>query len=145
MSHYSDQYENNNFENYMKKLHEAFPDEEPRVGNLNNKVVEIQDNGGAEGLKQALKRQNIRAVASYRGKVDNAPVGVTGTNKYMKKIKKGVEVDVYDVLEAYDVSHAIGHAVKKLLMAGQRGNKCYIEDLSEAIQSIEREIERQGE
>lgn len=62
-------------------------------------------------------------------------------SKYHKKIK-GVEVDVYDILHAYEVkSHSIGHAVKKLLMPGQRGHKDTITDLKEAQASIEREIE----
>lgn len=59
-------------------------------------------------------------------------------SKYHKEVK-GVFIDVYDVLHAFNVeSHAIGHAVKKLLMAGQRGHKSYYQDLNEAIQSIER-------
>lgn len=60
--------------------------------------------------------------------------------------KKGVEhlvfVDVYRVLELYDVrSHAVGHAIKKLLCSGQRGVKSYEQDLIEAKASIERELQ----
>ena len=51
--------------------------------------------------------------------------------------------DVYDVLHAFGVqSHAVGHAVKKLLMPGQRGAKDYAQDLREAVQSIIRELDR---
>jgi hypothetical protein len=51
-------------------------------------------------------------------------------------------VDVYDILTAFDVRcPAIQHAIKKLLMPGQRGHKSRGEDLREAIQSIERAIE----
>lgn len=64
-------------------------------------------------------------------------------NKYKKSIR-GVAIDVYDILEAYGPTHPVGHAIKKLLMAGNRGAKSYVEDLSEAIQSIEREIEMQS-
>lgn len=142
MSHYNDQYENE-FNKYMKSLHEKFPDEEPRVGL--SKVVEIQNAGGAEGIQKAAQRINTRKAMEYQREQEKSLQSHTGTNKYMKEIKKGVYVDIYDVLGAYDVTHPIGHAIKKLLMAGQRGSKCYIEDLSEAIQSIEREIERQGE
>lgn len=61
-------------------------------------------------------------------------------SKYHKEIN-GARVDVYDILHAYDVkSHAIGHAIKKLLMAGQRGYKDYDQDIREAIASLRREV-----
>lgn len=59
-------------------------------------------------------------------------------NKYKVRIK-GAEVDVYDILVAYEiVNPAIQHAVKKLLKAGKRGYKDKTQDYNEAIQSIER-------
>lgn len=62
-------------------------------------------------------------------------------NKYQRTIK-GVTVDVYDVLDAFGVTcQARGHAIKKLLMAGQRGHKDEAQDLREAVQAIERSIE----
>jgi len=62
-------------------------------------------------------------------------------SKYHKTIK-GVTFDVYDVLRAFEVtSPAIQHAVKKLLMPGVRGNKDQLQDVQEAAQSIQREIE----
>lgn len=66
-------------------------------------------------------------------------------NKYARLIE-GIDgesemvADVYSILDAYGVSHAIGHAIKKLLMAGERGHKDYQTDLREAIQSIKREL-----
>ena len=52
---------------------------------------------------------------------------------------KGVEVDVYDVLKAFDVKcPATQHAIKKLLKAGKRGHKDAQQDLTEAIESINR-------
>lgn len=66
------------------------------------------------------------------------------TNKYQRTIK-GVTVDVYDVLAAFGVTcQARGHAIKKLLMAGQRGHKDEARDLREAVQAIERSIELVG-
>lgn len=68
-------------------------------------------------------------------------------NKYSRKIKTivvgGIDhdvfVDVYDVLEAFSVNNsAMAHAVKKMLAGGQRGHKGIIQDMDEAIQSIER-------
>lgn len=62
-------------------------------------------------------------------------------NKYQKTIK-GVTVDVYDVLRAFEVtSPPIQHAIKKLLMPGNRGHKDQLQDVQEALQSIQREIE----
>lgn len=65
-------------------------------------------------------------------------------NKYQRTLPS-TTVDVYDILQAYEVkSHALGHAIKKLLMAGQRGHKDYQQDLREAVQAIEREIAMSG-
>ncbi len=63
------------------------------------------------------------------------------TNKYTRAIH-GVEVDVYDVLNAWKVGcPATQHAIKKLLMPGQRGSKDKLQDLKEAEQAIKRAIE----
>jgi hypothetical protein len=69
---------------------------------------------------------------------DKAPT----KNKYLKEIKPGVFVDVYDVLAAFEVDcQAMGHAIKKCLMPGARGVKSSAQDKQEAIKSIERSIE----
>lgn len=63
-------------------------------------------------------------------------------SKYHKEIKPGVIVDVYDVLKAFDVTcPATAHAIKKLLMPGERGAKDKLTDLIEAARSIDRAIE----
>lgn len=62
-------------------------------------------------------------------------------NKY-KVNCKGVQIDVYDVLKAFNVHcPALQHAIKKLLKPGSRGHKDKDTDLEEAIQSIKRAIE----
>ena len=62
-------------------------------------------------------------------------------SKYHKTIK-GVTIDIYDVLRAFEVtSPPIQHAIKKLLMPGNRGRKDQLQDVQEALQSIQREIE----
>ena len=67
------------------------------------------------------------------------------TNKYVRTIH-GVEVDVYDVLNAWEVGcPATQHAIKKLLMPGQRGSKDVLQDLKEAEQAIKRAIELEEE
>jgi hypothetical protein len=63
-------------------------------------------------------------------------------NKYTREIFEGIHVDVYDVLRAFNVKdQAVGHAVKKLLCMGQRGHKNPEQDLTEAIQSLERALQ----
>jgi len=60
---------------------------------------------------------------------------------YFKDVSKLKSVDIYRVLNLFDVrSHPVGHAVKKLLCAGKRGAKDYRQDLIEAKASIEREL-----
>jgi hypothetical protein len=55
---------------------------------------------------------------------------------------KVFSADVYSVLEAFDVTcSARGHAVKKLLMPGQRGAKGELQDLDEALVSVSRAID----
>jgi len=61
--------------------------------------------------------------------------------KYRKKVA-ATTIDVYDVLIGFNVTNpAIQHAIKKLLMPGQRGSKGTIKDLEEAHWSINRAIE----
>lgn len=61
---------------------------------------------------------------------------------YHKPTNGAESVDVYWVLNAWQVDcHATGHAIKKLLNAGERGAKSKKQDLQEAIDSIKRAIE----
>ena len=51
---------------------------------------------------------------------------------------ESIEVDVYDVLEAFKITcSALAHALKKLLMAGRRGVKDFNKDCDEAVNSVE--------
>lgn len=64
---------------------------------------------------------------------------------YRREIRPGVWVDVYDVLVAWHVTNpADAHAIKKLLMPGQRGAKSAEQDRREAIAAIYRAIELEG-
>ena len=66
-------------------------------------------------------------------------------SKYSRRIGKEV-VDVYDVLMVFNVTNpATQHAIKKLLMPGNRGYKDKLTDLKEAYQSIARAIELESE
>lgn len=63
-------------------------------------------------------------------------------NNYLREIKPGVFVDVYDVLVAFGVTNpAIAHALKKLLCPGQRGQKSLRQDLLEAGVALQRAID----
>lgn len=60
-------------------------------------------------------------------------------NKYKKRLRNNIAIDVYDLLDAYNVDNpAIQHAIKKMLCAGQRGYKDFNQDIDEAIASLER-------
>ncbi len=57
-------------------------------------------------------------------------------NKYLREIKPGVFVDVYDVLMAWNVTNpALKHLIKKALQAGERGHKSREQDLQDIIDS----------
>jgi hypothetical protein len=91
------------------------------------------------------------------GLVNLAPI-VEPLNRYLRTIKIievepsehkqiiEVQVDVYDVLNAFKTScPAMDHAAKKILAAGTRGYKDSLQDKNEAIQSINRSIAMQKE
>lgn len=59
-------------------------------------------------------------------------------SKYNRVIK-GVEVDVYDILKAYEVTDpALQHLIKKALCAGLRGHKDRDQDLADIVESAKR-------
>lgn len=73
------------------------------------------------------------------------PAAVPQPNRYARTIN-GATVDVYDILRAFNVTcPATQHAIKKLLMPGQRGGKSVTQDLREALASVQRAIEMAGE
>ncbi len=74
----------------------------------------------------------------------NAPERTTSDESAKPKSKyhriiKGVEIDLYDVLKAYDVTcPALAHAIKKAMLPGARHAKSFEQDIDEAIASLER-------
>lgn len=85
-----------------------------------------------------------RACMQICGDVDRA-LEQKRASKYHRQIKPGVWVDIYDVLKAYEVTNpADAHAIKKMLMPGQRGHKDANQDREEAIVSIRRAIALEG-
>lgn len=113
-----------------------------------------------EEFKRRLKEAGLIEEKLSGGMVEEMPDFVSTTelyqedepkpNKYRRLIKTvatqsstvKVTADVYDILEAWNVScPATQHAIKKLLQPGARGHKDTLQDLREAIASIERAIE----
>ena len=65
---------------------------------------------------------------------------------YFKDVSKFTHIDVYRVLSLWEVQDpCIQHAIKKLLVAGNRGYKDLEKDIQEAIDSLERWKEMQKE
>lgn len=68
-------------------------------------------------------------------------------NHYFKDVNHLATVDVYRVLELFEVTNpSIAHAVKKLLVAGGRGaGKDISQDIQEAMDSLRRWQEMRSE
>lgn len=65
---------------------------------------------------------------------------------YFKDVKTLDYIDVYRVLELFNVTHpCLQHAAKKILCAGIRGEKSFYKDIREATTSLERAIEMYAE
>lgn len=65
---------------------------------------------------------------------------------YHKDVSYLNSVDVYRVLELFNVvNHPQGHAIKKLLCAGQRGEKSYEQDIKEARDTCNRILQMLAE
>ena len=67
-------------------------------------------------------------------------------NKYDREIVKGVFVDVYDVLDAFQVTDpCLQHLIKKALAVGIRGHKDAYEDYTDILDSAKRALEKYEE
>lgn len=66
---------------------------------------------------------------------------------YFKPLPAGAtHIDVYRVLEMFGVTdQALGHAIKKLLVAGGRGVKDQRKDIQEAVDTLQRRLEMMDE
>ena len=68
----------------------------------------------------------------------------TKHSHYFKDVRNLDEVDVYRVCDIFaidDSSGATQHAIKKLLLPGQRGGKDMRKDIAEAIDTLKRRLE----
>ena len=67
-------------------------------------------------------------------------------NPYIVDISKYNKLDIYRILHLYNVTDpCLQHSIKKLLCAGKRGVKNQTQDINEAILSLKRFLEMQGE
>ena len=67
-------------------------------------------------------------------------------NPYIVDISKYNKLDIYRILKLYEVNDpCLQHSIKKLLCAGKRGVKNQTQDINEAILSLKRFVEMQGE
>ena len=86
-------------------------------------------------VKEVIEPKKIDIGAKYHKIVKGSLVDP-------KDASKGMVIDIYDVLSAFDVRNpALQHAVKKLLMPGLRGHKSVLSDMEEAHNSVKRAIE----
>lgn len=71
----------------------------------------------------------------------------TKHSHYFKDVSKLNSIDIYRVLELFEVSNpCLQHAIKKLLVCGGRGaGKDINQDIQEAIDSLERWQEMRDE
>lgn len=61
---------------------------------------------------------------------------------YFRNVKHLDEIDVYRVLDLFDVTDpCLQHAIKKMLVAGDRGVKDLERDVREAIDTLQRKLE----
>lgn len=69
------------------------------------------------------------------------PYNQAKENKYLRECK-GVKIDVYDVIKAFEVTcPALQHLIKKALCTGLRGHKTREQDLQDILDSAKRAVE----
>lgn len=88
---------------------------------------------------------DVCTLNSYKYEVKNGAITLltpaAPVNKYNRQCK-GITIDVYDVLKAFEVTDpALQHLVKKALCAGLRGYKTMQQDLQEVLESAKRAVE----
>lgn len=94
------------------------------------------DSAGRVIIAQDSKLNATEAVAMWK---ENHKAELGKYSHYFKDVTKYTHIDVYRVLELFGVSDpCVQHAVKKLLVAGGRGNKDMEKDIKEAIVSLQR-------
>jgi hypothetical protein len=113
---------------YRPRAMQQWP-EESRID-----IIATNGNDGMHYDEQREQHEQAKPAAPQANKYDRTILGKYGSGK--------CTVDVYRVLNAFPSgSPEIDHALKKLLAPGKRGVKSELQDLREAIQSIEARID----
>ena len=124
----------------------------------NSRFLGVDDEGYILSLKNFKLYGTERYLYSYEeivgiehqdGFMNLTTAQVTPVNlnkkydKYFKDVSGLDEIDIYMILSLYQVTdHAIGHAIKKLLLAGDRtGGKSSMDDLVEARDTLTRKLD----
>ena len=132
-------------ERYSKPLCAADDPWSSCLSNPTNELPKIEEEKVFTDTNKELS-ERVEVIARNGNDGEHYAELENNKSKYHREIKKGVFVDVYDVLSAFEVVNpAMQHALKKMLAPGKRGAKDTVQDMQEAIQSIERAIELEGE
>lgn len=122
------------------------PTQKWKESSLNNEpevLARLQPIEKKESLNDKVASAEAYRQAEVLPFIDDEPL--TNAEKYphyFKSVKHLDEVDVYAVMDLFDVQNqAVGHAVKKLLVGGKRGAKNYLRDIIEARDTLNRAIQ----
>lgn len=97
--------------------------------------------GIGETMGEEMNMSYAHIVIAQRESVTSTTPVATDDSKYNRPCK-GITIDVYDVLKAFNVTcPALQHLIKKALAVGQRGHKDASEDLKDILASAKRAIE----
>lgn len=90
------------------------------------------------------ERHPFPRIEGYAG--TGEPVIPVKHSHYKKDVRHLSMVDVYRVIDLFGVTHpALQHAIKKLLVAGNRGTKEWEQDVREAVDSLNRALQMTAE
>lgn len=71
---------------------------------------------------------------------------MTEFSHYFRDVSHLKQIDVYRILDLFGVTDpCIGHAIKKLLCPGVRGEKSHEQDIREAIKTLNRKLQMLAE
>lgn len=118
---------------------------------LEVRKYEIAENiQGWKDVPQDIKDEDVPSFHYPEGPEEHATVALNieqpKRNKYMREIKPGVWVDVYDVIRAFVVTDgALQHLLKKALCPGKRHHKDKLTDLKDIVASANRALEMHKE
>lgn len=124
--------------------------ERRKVDNLQSRVNDANLGDALKEMFRDVPGAEIRigsgvAPGEHSGPVYDLSQSAPVENKYNRQCK-GVTIDVYDVLLAFNVTNpALQHLVKKALCTGLRGHKDRSEDLQDILDSAKRAVELESD